>query len=330
MRFVVFGAGAVGSVIGGRLAQHASSHGNDVTLVARPAHVAAIAASGLVIHDPVCATTIAVDAVERIDQVPLAAGDVVILTMKTQDTPAALDQLARHAPAGIAVVCAQNGVENERLALRLFDRVYGMCVLLPAAFMEPGVIDASGTPHNAILDVGRYPSGTDSTSEAVAGTLVASGLSSRSVPDVMRWKFGKLMLNLGNAADALVSDRENIPTLTGPAKAEADAVLAAAGIARTSDDEDRERRDGVMEVRPLHDASRHRGGGSTWQSLARGATSTEVDWLNGEIVLLGRLHGVATPINELLCAAARRAVTLGLAPRSLTTAQLLANSSSAW
>ena len=43
-----------------------------------------------------------------------------------------------------------------------------------------------------------------------------------------------------------------------------------------------------------------RGGGSSWQSLARGLGSIETDYLNGEIVLLGRLHGVPTPANALV------------------------------
>lgn len=322
MRIVVFGAGAVGSVIGGRLYEHRDAHGHDVTLVARPAHCAAIRKHGLVIHDPAGTTSIAVPAVEQIADVALDRDDVVILAMKTQDTPAALEQLARHAPRA-RVVCAQNGVENERLALRVVDHVYGVCVMLPAGFMEPGVIDASGAPHNAILDIGRYPSGVDTTSGELASAFTASGLASRSIPDVMRWKYTKLMINLANAGDALVSDREHIDVLLAPARAEALASFAAAGIDRASDEEDRERRSGVMSAQPILDTSRVRGGGSTWQSIARGATSTEVDWLNGEIVLLGRLHGVPTPMNVLLCEAARRAVAIGVAPRSLTTAQLL-------
>ena len=40
--------------------------------------------------------------------------------------------------------------------------------------------------------------------------------------------------------------------------------------------------------------------GSTWQSLAKGATSLETDYFNGEIVLLARLHGLATPANDFL------------------------------
>ncbi|NUT26811.1 MAG: ketopantoate reductase family protein, partial [Streptomyces sp.] len=43
-----------------------------------------------------------------------------------------------------------------------------------------------------------------------------------------------------------------------------------------------------------------RGGGSSWQSLTRGTGTIEADYLNGEIALLGRLHGVPTPLNELL------------------------------
>lgn len=67
-----------------------------------------------------------------------------------------------------------------------------------------------------------------------------------------------------------------------------------------------------------------RAGGSTWQSLARGTRTAEADYLNGEIVLLGRLHGVLTPANE----AARRLVNQfardGLAPGTLTPEQFLA------
>lgn len=40
----------------------------------------------------------------------------------------------------------------------------------------------------------------------------------------------------------------------------------------------------------------------------KGADSIEVDFFNGEIVLLGRLHGVPTPVNEMLQDAARRAI----------------------
>jgi 2-dehydropantoate 2-reductase len=321
MRIVIFGAGAVGSVIGGRLFQHAEAHGHEIALVARGPHCEAIRANGLTINDTAGSVTLAVPVFEQIDDVALGAGDVVMMTMKSQDTGVALEQLSSHAPTGVRVVCAQNGVENERAALRRFANVYAMCIMLPASFMHPGVVDATGAPLNAILDVGRYPTGTDATSEKIAAALTASNLSSRSTPDVMRWKYRKLMLNLANAADALVADRENMSLVVEPARREAEACFEAAGIDKASTEDDRARRAGLMEHGTV---GSERGGGSTWQSLARGATTTEVDWLNGEIVLLGRLHAISTPMNEMLCEVARWAAANGVVPRSLTTSDLLA------
>ena len=89
------------------------------------------------------------------------------------------------------------------------------------------------------------------------------------------------------------------------AAAEGRAVLEAAGIPHVaeeiSDVEGRWRRWGVRDI-----DGRRRAGSSTWQSLARGTGALETDYLNGEIVLLGRLHGVPTPINAAAVRAGRR------------------------
>jgi 2-dehydropantoate 2-reductase len=60
-----------------------------------------------------------------------------------------------------------------------------------------------------------------------------------------------------------------------------------------------------MKVRPVEDDQT---GSSSWQSLVRGAGSIETDYLNGEIALLGRLHGVPTPLNAALQVLIRRAI----------------------
>jgi 2-dehydropantoate 2-reductase len=322
MRIVVFGAGAVGSVIGGRLHQHADRHGHEIVLVARGPHRRAINADGLTIHDPTGTTVVDVAAVERIDEVHLDDGDIVILAMKTQGTEAALDDLAAHAPAGITVACAQNGIENERLALRRFADVQAICVMLPALFLEPGTVDTHGQPHNAILDVGRYPSGTGASSAALAEAFEAAGFASVGRADVMRWKHTKLLANLRNVLDALVAEQGDQRTrdLGRAARAEGIACLAAAGLERTTDEEEAERRT-AMKATSI--AGRQAHGSSTWQSFARGDRATEVDWLNGEVVLLGRLHGVPTPVNEMLCAVAREAAGNGGTPRSVPIDDLL-------
>jgi 2-dehydropantoate 2-reductase len=65
-----------------------------------------------------------------------------------------------------------------------------------------------------------------------------------------------------------------------------------------------------------------RAGGSTWQSMTRGG-SLETDYLNGEISLLGALHGVPTPVNRMLQAVAAAAAKERRAPGSYTVEELL-------
>jgi 2-dehydropantoate 2-reductase len=102
---------------------------------------------------------------------------------------------------------------------------------------------------------------------------------------------------------------------------EALACFEAAGIEFISREEDRERRGDLLQ---LHDVGgRRRGGGSSWQSLARGTRTIETDYLNGEIVLLGRLHGVPTPVNFGVQQVARELATTGAAPGSMTAEELL-------
>ena len=71
-----------------------------------------------------------------------------------------------------------------------------------------------------------------------------------------------------------------------------------------------------------------RSGSSTWQSLARHTGEVETDYLNGEIALLGRLHGVATPVNAALCRLAARVASDGAGPQTLTADDVLSEAES--
>ena len=170
MRFVIFGAGAIGGVIGARLAQS----GREVVLVARGAHLEAIRARGLRIESAGGSATVALPAVGDPAAAALRAEDVVLLATKSQDTAAALQALRAAAPDEIALVCAQNGVANERAAARLFPRVYAMCVMCPTGHLEPGVVQAYSSPTTGILDLGCYPAGVDGVAREVAAALSAA------------------------------------------------------------------------------------------------------------------------------------------------------------
>jgi 2-dehydropantoate 2-reductase len=312
MRYIIIGAGAVGGAIGGRLAEA----GHEVVLVARGAHYEALRAGGLRFMTPEGIRThrlFTVDGPERLGE--LRADDVLVLAVKTQDSEAALDAWGPSPVAGggtaaelLPLVCAQNGVESQRLALRRFRRVYGVCVWLPATFVEPGVVSAPGTPLTGILHLGRHPHGTDATVRRIAADLEQSRFEAPVVPDVARWQYAKLLGNLANSIEAVsgVLTSEEGRALYGRVRAEGEAVLAAAGIAYVGEEEQkRTRGDKILPQLPLgvppepFDGS-PRSAGSSWQSLNRGTGTIEADYLNGEIVLLGRLHGVPTPLNDLL------------------------------
>src|SRR4051794_28051617 len=107
MRYIIFGAGGIGGVIGGRLAEH----GHDVALVARRAHHDAIRDRGLHMRTPSGPVQIDVAVTDDVGTLSPGAGDVVLLCTKSQDSEAALDAIASSASSpAVAVVCAQNGV----------------------------------------------------------------------------------------------------------------------------------------------------------------------------------------------------------------------------
>jgi 2-dehydropantoate 2-reductase len=137
----------------------------------------------------------------------------------------------------------------------------------------------------------------DMTAEAIAAALSESTMESIPRPDIMRWKYAKLLRNLSNAVDALCGPGGRSSEVSDRARQEGEACLAAAGIDYASDEEDRARRGNRLH--PTEVVGRDRGGSSTWQSLLSRGT-VEVDYLNGEVVLLGRLHGVTVPANILL------------------------------
>lgn len=311
MRYVVYGIGAVGGTIAARL----RAAGREVVGIARGAHLDAVAAHGLRLEDPDGATVTRLPVVGAPKDIEWRddGGDVVVLAMKTQHTADAVRALAACAPPDATIVCAQNGVENERIALRAFARVQAMCVMLPATHLEPGVVEASSAPVPGILDLGRYPSGTDDVTEAVASDLTAAGFSSRPHERPMRAKYAKLLMNLGNALEAACGTAAARGSdLVRAARREGVACFEAAGIDFASEDEDRERRGSLLQLRPI--AGRRRQGGSSWQSLARGSGTIEADHLNGEVVLLGRLHGVPTPVNATLQRVANELARTGARP----------------
>jgi ketopantoate reductase len=174
--------------------------------------------------------------------------------------------------------------------------VYGATIAIAASFTTPGeIVSPSLPPAVGAVWLGRYPSGLDDLARSLVDDLSHAGFSARAVDDVRLAKAAKLLGNVGNGLDLIEGDDAWRAEARRALRDEALSVLDAAGIAPPEGTLDVAA--SGMQVLPVegHVSGRL----STWQSFARG-TSSEIDYLNGEIVLLARKHGIAAPINERL------------------------------
>jgi thiosulfate/3-mercaptopyruvate sulfurtransferase len=326
-RYVVIGGGAVGATLAAEL----HTAGIPVVLVARGAHLAELRWSGLRYVRPDGEHVVPVPVAAGPDEVVLHRGDVLVLATKAQDAEAAIAEWAwqpvKEADGGTAaaaealpIIVLQNGLDTERVALRRFATVYGAVIWSPSVYVTAGEVVSPAEPAVGVLWLGRYPSGRDVRLEEVAADLRAARHLVEIVDDVPRWKAGKLLQVIGNALDALYRPSPLRERAAAALRAEARQVYRLAGEdpadlrAETALDL------GQFASRPI--PGRSPAGRSTWQSLQRGA-SPESDFLNGEITLLARLHGIEAPRNAAVLARVHRAVREGTPPGSLDDADLL-------
>ena len=290
MRYIIYGTGAIGGVVGAKLFMH----GKDVILIARGAQLQALKANGLTLRYPDGEVNLQIPTVGHPNEIGFQKDDVVVMCVKSQDSQAALAELRAAAGDQVNVLCCQNGLDNERMALRLFPNVYAQVVFMPAMYLEPGIVECSTWPKSGVFDLGRYPRGTDATAEAIARDFDDSDMLSNAEPNIMSYKYTKMLQILANPVQA-VCGLTDAGDIVDRIRAEATACYDAAGFDYVTMEVAQKRQ--MMSSRTT---SGRLGGASTWQSLQRGAGSIEVDYLNGEVALLGRLHGVPTPANESL------------------------------
>jgi 2-dehydropantoate 2-reductase len=356
LRFVVVGAGAVGSLLAAYLARA----GNAVAVVARPAHVAAIQDGGLRVVERDGSTWRARPAaVEHVADAGLRRDDVVLLTVKSYDTERAVADLAAAVDtAGLAgpaaIACVQNGVANEAVVAERFERVYGVVARFSARLLEPGVVLAAG---NRELEFGRYPARIDEMARRLAERAREAGIVAQTRPDIMAAKWTKLVMNCANAIYAICDvpvqaarSDPDVARLVNLVWAEAETALAAAGVVHEP----------VAPLPPPPPASPHAapaggaeaaggaGGqpahpgpvspagsgagtvhagayyGSTWDDLDRRSGKSELPWLNGEIVRLAERNGVPAPVNAWLLRAGAEMAARREPPGRCTPAELLA------
>jgi 2-dehydropantoate 2-reductase len=323
VRYVIFGAGAIGAAIGGLL----NRAGLRAVCIARPAVVDALR-RGIVLEEHGERTTVTAGAVTSVSELTQEDGDVAIITTKSQVSEEAVRELSQSYDDTLPVVCLQNGVRNEVIAAERFRTVYAGLVFFSGVQLKPSVISL---PQGRTVAVGCYPEGLDERALQLCADLKRAGLEALSSSHVMSMKWGKLIANLNNATTTItgywleraMADVE-MRRLMLEVREEGLRVTDAAGIAVEPPTDEpspiriREMTEKLKDPPKLEDASddaeQERTYSSMWQDLYLGRKQNEAEFLNGEIIALGKKLGIPTPYNSTLLEIVNRMFTERLNP----------------
>jgi 2-dehydropantoate 2-reductase len=323
----VAGAGSIGCFVGGMCA----AAGRRVALLARPRVIGEIEGNGLGLtsfdgHD----RTIASNRL-MLSEHPSIFEDAgtVLVTVKSTDTAEMADAIARHAPADAVIVSLQNGVGNTSI---LRERLPGRRVL---AGMVPFNVVARGE--------GRFHRATsgdiviEQDDAGTAAQLSVPGLKMRSSANIAGVQWGKLLVNLNNALNALADlplrqqlAQRSWRMLFADQMAEGLAAIRADGIKpvsptpvpagltphllRLPDVVFGTLLGGTMKIDPEARSS-------MWEDLRRGRR-TEIDYLQGVIIAAADRHGLQVPLSRRIVALIRSAEAAGKGPPRLTPEQI--------
>ena len=320
MKIAVIGAGAIGSVVGGLL----SKAGEDVILIARKSHIDAIKQNGLILDGPSGQEMIRVKAAEKLDFKP----DLVLLTVKTQDVKSSVMEVKPFI-WGVPVVTMQNGVQSDDIVARILgkENIISCVVVLGSIFLEPGKVSYSNPSGKTALLIGD-PFSLNRNRLQIISFLLSKALPTEISEDIRGAHWTKLIMNLNNAVMAVTglpmqecSQYSQIRKFNINLMKEGFKVMKQAGIKLAPAPGIPLSLMKTMVWIPLPISSfvlkskiKSYGKlpvlGSTLQSIKRGK-NTEIDYLNGEIVKLGKKNGIPTPFNLLIVELVHQTETIG-------------------
>jgi 2-dehydropantoate 2-reductase len=281
------GAGAVGCYYGAMLARA----GHKVTLIGRAQHVQAAQRSGLRLETNTFNEAVHLQA--STDPGAVRGADLVLFSVKSNDTESAGQAVAAHLGSDTAILTLQNGVDNaERLAATLGRDVIPAVVYVAVEMAGPGHVRHHGR--------GELVIGPSESSKAIVAAFAAAGVAVEISNNVAGALWAKLIVNCAyNALSAITQlpygrlvQGAGVPAVMDDVVDECLAVALAAKVQVPVDMHATVRR--IAQTMPAQYSS-------TAQDLARHKKS-EIDHLNGFVVRKGEALGVPTPVNRALLA----------------------------
>jgi 2-dehydropantoate 2-reductase len=323
----VAGAGSIGCFVGGMCA----AAGRSVALLARPRVVQEIEGNGLRLTSFEGLDRQIAPNLFSLSENPSIFNDAgtVLVTVKSADTAGIADVIAKHAPPDAVVISLQNGIGNVSV---LRERLPGRRVL------------AGMVPFNVIaLGDGRFHRATsgdiviEQDDSGTAGRLSVPGLNMRPTGNIAGVQWGKLLVNLNNALNALAGlplrqqlAQRSWRRLFADQMAEGLAAIKAEDIRPVSPTPIPagwtphllRLPDAVFEMvlgRAMKIDPEARS--SMWQDLQRGRR-TEIDYLQGVITEIADRRGLQVPLSQRIVALIKDAEAGGKGSPGLTPEQI--------
>ena len=309
MRIAVVGAGAMGSLMAGRLAAVAGPGKpvEDVVLFARPSlHLDAIQARGLTIVERGGARTV-VPLTATADPSQVEGCDVVLVLVKAWASAEAVAPLQPYLTRDTIVVTLQNGLGNAS-ALRsallrdgMRPHVYLGVTTQAAMRVEPGVIVHTGS---GITAIGRRANPVNAALSAIAQAMSGASLQTVAVDDIHRWVWRKLAVNaainpltaLGGVENRAIASDPALKTAAETIAREVVSVGKASGV----------KIDVAEVLAAIEDVARSTGDNRSSMLVDLDSGSpTEIDAINGAIVAEARRHAIKVPANQVMTALVR-------------------------
>lgn len=281
-KIIILGAGAVGSIYGALLSKK-----NDVTLIGNKAHADAVNSKGLSISGGIT-ETFYLKADTEICEIP--ENTLIILTTKAYDSAKAIKQIKKLLKKDTVILVLQNGLGNEEVVKCVADdktKVLRSITAMAAEFFESGRV--------------RFWNGEtiieqNEIAEEIGEILENSMLKTRLSNDINMEAWNKLVVNcVVNPLSALFHVRncelvsDSLKTVRHRIVRECVKVGKAEGITFPKD----------LKEKVDEKISSYTNFSSMYQDVMKGK-KTEIDFLNGKVVELGRKHNIPTPVNETL------------------------------
>ena len=297
MRIAVMGTGGTGGYFGGLLARA----GEEVTFIARGAHLEAIRHNGLTVKSVLSGDfTLPVKATA--DPKDIGPVDCVLFCVKAYDNVAAADLILPLIGSETVVLSVQNGIDNERQIGEVIgpEHVVGCVSYVSSTIESPGVIAQTAGPGKIVL--GEMEGGTSHRTEELQSLLQKSGITAELHSDIQVALWQKFIAICGvNGITALtrlpigkiLACEETRHLLRGTME-EVEAVARSSGASVPEGCVDQ-----FVDFFSSQEPSLR---GSMYYDLAAGRRM-ELDVLNGTVVRLGSEHGMPTPFNFAIYAA---------------------------